>query len=293
MKAPRLKRPELMGSGNELLHELRERHLLLPIAGLVAALAAVPFLLGGSSSEEPGVPMAPIVSSADGAQELEPAVLLDQPGVRNYRDRLDALRKQNPFEQKFSIDPESDTIAVTGGATGDPSVSLEGDAPSGAASPSPAPSTASVSSSTPSTAPPPSEPAAPASASNGAANGAVKAPKPEIRYYAGRIDVKMGPVGSLKIHENVRYLEFLPSAKEPVVTFVGLSHDGEKAVFAVSREVTETDGEGSCAPKRPAPCQFVRLAQGEERTFAYGDDGPVYRMKLLDARIVRVPKLGN
>ena len=51
-----------------------------------------------------------------------------------------------------------------------------------------------------------------------------------------------------------------------MVAFLGLGEGGEKAVFSVSSDVVETDGEGSCAPKQPAPCQFLTLKIGEQRT---------------------------
>jgi len=113
-------------------------------------------------------------------------------------------------------------------------------------------------------------------------------PKPEIRFFAGRVDLTIGPLGKAKTIENVRYLDFLPNDKAPVVAFIGLGEGAKKAVFSVSRDVAETAGEGSCAPKKPSPCQFLTLRIGEQRTFKYAD-GKTYRLKLLDTHVVRVP----
>ena len=76
--------------------------------------------------------------------------------------------------------------------------------------------------------------------------------------------------------DGVRYLDFLPNDKRPVVAFLGLGEGGEQAVFSISSDVVESDGEGSCAPKLPAPCQFLTLKIGEQRTFNFvdGDDLP-------------------
>ena len=83
-------------------------------------------------------------------------------------------------------------------------------------------------------------------------------------------------------------LDFLPNDKAPVVAFIGLREGAERALFSVSSDVAETKGDGSCAPKKPAPCQFLTLEVGDERRFKFAD-GRTYRLKLLATHVVRIP----
>jgi hypothetical protein len=212
-------------------------------------------------------------------------VLAEQIGVRNYRKRLAALKKKNPFDQKFALPSPSeaadgaattDTSGATGGATTsapsvgtsatEPPISNTEDAPLGTGG-------SDSSTSPPTTSPTP-------------------APQPEIRFYAGRVDVTVGPLGDAKTMKDVRHLDFLPNDKRPVVAFIGLGEGGEKAVFSVSSDVVESDGDGTCAPKKPQPCQFLTLRVGEQRTLRYVD-GETFRLKLLETHIVRIPDPRN
>jgi hypothetical protein len=113
--------------------------------------------------------------------------------------------------------------------------------------------------------------------------------KPETRFYASRIDVTVGPVGKAKEIDSVKQLDFLPDSKTPVVAYLGLVDDNQ-ALFSVNPGVAETQGEGDCAPRGNA-CMYLSLKVGKEQRFVYGDaeDAKIYRLKLLDARIVRIP----
>jgi hypothetical protein len=272
---------------SDLYRDLRDRRLLLPVAALLVAIVAVPVMLKSASDAAPP-PAAPASADEDGTA-VAPAVLVEDAGVRDYRKRLDELKETNPFEQKYALPtPESVALEGQGGAsdvsaaaagTGGSSSSLESTADGGLDAASAGSS--SVTTDTTVTEPgggevetSPTEEAEP--------------PKAEVRFYAGRIDVTVGELGDAKRVDGVRYLELLPSKSRPVVAFLGLAPGGESAVFSVARDVVETDGEGSCAPKQPAPCQFVTLEAGEEQTFKYAD-GTTFRLRLLHTHIVRVP----
>ena len=76
------------------------------------------------------------------------------------------------------------------------------------------------------------------------------------------------------------------------VSFEGYVRDpwgGDRAIFSVSSEVDMGKGDGSCAPKKPDPCQFLTLKIGDERYMKYGLEGKSYRLKLLDTEVVRIP----
>jgi hypothetical protein len=274
---------------SDLYRDLRDRHLLLPVAAVLVAIVAVPVLLKSDSSAAPAPPPA-AAGIPEEATAVAPAVLVDDAGVRDYRKRLAQLKATNPFEQKFEL-PTPDSVALQGSGGG-----TEGDvSPSGAGggSGSSVETTvtdtladadaagASVTTDTTVTEPDGAE-------VNTETTEETKPPKPEVRFYAGRIDVTVGELGNAKRVDGVRYLDLLPSENKPVAAFLGLAEGGERAVFLLSRDVVETDGDGSCAPKKPAPCQYVTLQEGDEQTFKYAD-GTTYRLRLLKTHIVHVP----
>jgi hypothetical protein len=285
----RFSTPEIV---NGLYRDLRDRRLLIPIVALAVALVAVPVLLS-SSGESSSPPPSTATVVSDDAAAVEPAVLAEQTGIRSYRKRLAALKAKNPFKQKFAL-PTPGSVELA----------PEGEAPSSAASASsissatgPTPDTGAITDAAQSVTDTITEPTSSTPASGGGDDSTssqqVEEPKPQIRFFAGRVDVKLGQHGETKDYQDVRRLDFLPNEKDPLVVFLGLTEDGTRAIFSLSSEITETSGEGSCAPKKPSPCQFLRLKAGEERQLTVGGDGTTeavnYRLKLLETHIVRVP----
>jgi hypothetical protein len=266
----KLQPPQLL---NDLYRDLRDRRMLYPVIALIVAIIAVPMLLGGS--DVPPAPPAPVVTSDDGTA-VESAVLVGEPGIRNYTERLAALKSKNPFEQKFQL-PEAADSAGAEIVDGGTAATDSGATPVAAGDPAASSSSTDTAPATPtdpstSTAPVDTEPA-----------------PPEIRFYAGRVDVAIGPLGKGKTYEDVRYLNFLPDDKAPLVAFIGLAEGGDRAIFSVSSEVDMGKGDGSCAPKKPDPCQFLTMKIGDERYMKYGLEGEPYRLKLLDTEVVRIP----
>ena len=273
---------------NDLYRDLKDRRLLLPVAALAVAIVAVPMFIGGGSEPSQPPPAAVPVDSDSAA--VEPAVLTSDPGVREYRKRLATLKETNPFVQKFALpDPEQVALQTTGGGA-EADVTSSGGAGGSASSvettvsesvADAAGAGAAVTTDTTVTEPDGAE-------VDAQTTEETKPPKPEARFYAGRIDVTIGQLGDAKRVDGVRYLDLLPSENNPVVAFLGLAKGGEGAVFSVSRDVVETEGDGGCAPKKPAACQYVTLHEGDQQTFKYAD-GTTYRLRLLKTHIVRVP----
>jgi hypothetical protein len=276
--SPKIETPQVV---SDLYRDLRDRRLLIPVLALLIALVAVPVALSSGSDEPVHVPE---VAAAETESAVEPAVLAEQSGVRNYRKRLAALKRRNPFAQKFKL-PTKSSVAIEETASGDVTASS---APSSSTSSTAAGTSAATGPTTAALDPIPQS-SSPPDTSTATTGQASPQPKPEPRFYAGRVDVKVGPIGDTKDLERVRYLEFLPSDESPVVAFLGLDEGGDKAIFSVSRDVTATEGEGSCAPNESDPCQFLTLKVGEERRLTYGAEGTVFRLKLLETHIVRVP----
>ena len=67
------------------------------------------------------------------------------------------------------------------------------------------------------------------------------------------IDVTIGPLGEGKTYDGVRYLDFLPNDKRPVVAFLGLGEGGEPAVFSISSDVVGERRRGLLRPEARPP----------------------------------------
>lgn len=273
-----------------LYRDLDERHLLLPAIALLVAIVAVPMLLG-SSAEPTTPPAAPALTDAD-ATAVQSAVLVSDPGVRDYTKRLEALKKKNPFVQQFA-DPEeiatldetasalssgTDTgTATTGATSAETGASVPG---SGAEAPTNLPPSGGIDTTTDPTVEHPVEPEV----------------TTETKFYAPRVDVTFGPLGDAEQVDGIRYFDFLPDEDTPVVAFLGLGDSSDTAVFAVSNEVTETSGQGTCAPEEVDGCDLLFLKIGQQRLLkvdtvdgdGYGES-ITYRLKVLDTRFTRVP----
>jgi hypothetical protein len=267
---------------NDVYRDLRDRRLLLPALVLIIALIAVPIVL-----RKPAEPVAapPVAAPTSDTSAVTSAVLVDSSvDVRNYKKRLAKLKSKNPFTQHFGI--------ATGGGTG-------GSADTSTSTGSTSTSTGSTSTDTSSTTPPAS---GGGSTSTDVSSGTPTATtpdtttpsaptqptQPEIRFFAGRVDVTVGPIGKGKDLDNVKYLTFLPDDSAPIAAFVGLTGSGrsESAVFAITSQSAVLDGDGTCAPHKPDPCQFLTLKPGEQRYIRYNDK--TYRLKVRDTHIVEV-----
>ena len=275
---------------NDVYRDLRDRRLLLPAAALIVALIAVPLLLRKPAEPAPAVP--PIAAVAD-SSEVTSAVLVDNSvDVRNYRKRLAKLKSKNPFTQHFGVQ-HSPNVASNGGLSSDNTAAPPVANPNGTSSTTPPPTSGGGSTST--SAPPPvanpngTPSTTPDTTTPDTSGGSsdTQAP-PEIRFVAGRVDVTVGPIGEGKDIDNVKYLTFLPNDKDPIAAFVGLTTSGEnaRAVFALSSLAEVGDGDGTCAPHKPAPCQFLTLKPGEERYIKYNDK--TYRLKVRDTSVVNI-----
>ena len=275
----------------DLLRDLRDRRLLLPAVALLVALIAVPLFLSSSSSPAPAPPGPSGGASAAKATAAEAAVLTEQLGVTNYRKRLEQFKTKNPFRQQFALPEITDKLeqssvsstASTGVTSGAGLTPESG----GSISASPAVSTSSPGSTPSSSAEPTTTTLTSPSSHDGHPHHNTETTITKL--IQRRIDVKVGPEGSLEKREGVRQLTFLPSAQTPVVAFLGASEDGKKALFVVSTDVAAVNGDGVCLSTTPS-CQFVALRKDEAETFDYTPDAVTYKLKLLAIRDVVIKK---
>ena len=264
---------------NDLYLDLRDKRLLPVVVLLLVVLVAIPFLLGGES--EPAIPPSDTVlgsaaaNDADSAAELTPFVTADVPGIREFDQRLDDFKRRNPFKQQLTSAPKSaqkalDQLEDAVGKAGDAAAKAAGGDTSTSTSGSPSSTSPSSSSST---------------SSSSSGSGSTTEPA-QVILFSWEIDVKVGPVGDAKKEKGVKPREFLPGNKRPVVQFVQGDFDATEAVFAVSRRVESTEGDGKCRPNR-RECEFLLLKTGEEHRFFYGPERRDYRLKLLDVRLTK------
>jgi hypothetical protein len=260
---PSVKMPPFV---TDTVRDLRDRRLIIPAIALIAAIVAVPMLL--RSDPEPA-PAAIPVSLPDGAEQVVPAVLTEQPvGVRDYRERLDELKSKNPFKQRFQLSPEE--VSEASALIETPTASTGADPSTTSSSPTTIdPSVPSTGGATEPTATAPSDP--------------VDASSQEILILAPRIDLRLGKLGQMKTRKDVRLGDILPSREKPIVSLVAVTDDLKEASFIVSSGVQATRGEGTCSPSR-AQCEFLTLKEGEVQKFEYGPQGTVHRLVVTDIR---------
>jgi hypothetical protein len=281
-----VKRPELKGPDikvpavvENLYRDLRDRNLLPIAALLVVAIIAVPIVLSASSDTTPSeAPSAEIVP-AD-APEAQAVVLAENPGLRNYQQRLEELKAKNPFAQQFQFSGLSHTTVESD--SGDTVTSS-----SGVPTSSGSVDVGSSGSSTVSSGSTPSSEPTPTVDTDTTSETTVEQAKP--KFYTWKLDVRYGTPGDLKKRDNVKVLDLL----SPVGVFMGASFDAEKAYFFLSSDVASASGEGHCLPT-PNDCQFLSLEEGQSADLVYQSvDVPApttYTLALDDIKVVKTKK---
>ena len=69
---------------------------------------------------------------------------------------------------------------------------------------------------------------------------------------------------------DIERLDPLPSADEPLLVYMGLTEDGQSAVFMLDASVT-VEGDGRCRPN-PDDCQTLELDTGETQFIEVTDE---------------------
>lgn len=242
----------------DLYRDLRDRRLLPLVVVLVMGMAVVPIALS-SSSESPAPPLAPPSPVAAKSNAPNEEIVVSDPGVRDYKRRLDGDSPVDPFVQKFlSPSPAAAAAAAAGGGSEVASADIGSlDA---------------------------------TSTTTGTTGGATSTPQTvqtEVRtdnkvvFY--RLKVRSGPLGGeMNTKSGVGPSAQLPNASVPALVFLGANFNGDleaqRAYFLVSNGVSSISGDGVCG--LGDPCQLVSVRPGEYVDLVW-TDGLTYRVKLL------------
>lgn len=272
LKVPRVVR--------DVYQDLRDRRLLPLVALVLVAIVAVPFLLSGSSDENEA-PLAPIAPEAAQTSSIE--VVKATPGLREPDERLAGRSAKDPFQQHFvgsAVSPEP----VTGGTTTTPVTGGEGDSGSsgGVAEPAPAPAPSDPSSGG-------GGPPADTGGDTGPPSGGGAKPGDLVFYtYAAKLTIvkiettESGKKVVSEPEERDRVLPstVLPSPKQQVATYMGISPKTGKPLLLVSTDVTEIFTDAKCASGTDT-CQLLEVEPTFPVTFGYGENGVRYKINIL------------
>jgi hypothetical protein len=223
-----------------VLHDLVEKRLWPVAIALVAALVAVPMVLGGSSSGtgDPAADVAAVTASNGLANHRDVArgkvISLGEQAAGKV-ERSSGKKIRDPFVQHHQPKPVKLKITEA-----------------------PAPAAATGGASTPGTTTGDTTPTAP--------TVPVTTKKPEstsVDTY--RVKLTFGEVGAMKSYDNVARLTPLPSSDNPFFVYLGLADDQKSAIFLINADA-EPNGDGSCKPSRE-DCQQIVLRAGDTEFF--------------------------
>lgn len=223
-----------------VLSDLIEKRLWPVAIALVAALVAVPIVLGGNSESSTGASATADVSTTNGlANHRDVAraevVSLEEQAAGKVQ-RTGSLK--NPFVQHHQPKPAS-TVAAAVSTTTKIADALGGSSKTGG--------TGDKSVTTkPVTKPTTKKPATTS----------------DDTY---RVKLTFGETGAEKTYDNVARLTPLPSSDSPFFVYLGLSEDRKSAVFLVDADAVP-NGDGTCKPS-PTECEQVELQAGDVEFF--------------------------
>jgi hypothetical protein len=295
LKMPDMKVPPFLA---DVYYDLRDRRLLPVVALVVVAIAAVPFLMGGSDTSLPAE--TPEQAAESARLEIEDgstlAVVESKPGLRDYRKRLKGRTRTDPFKQRYTGVPatsqlestEASAVADVGGG----SSSVSATETEGSVTEVEEPSSSTGTGTAPAS---PGDGSGGGGAGGGESNGespSSNADRDGMRFFGFRPDVRFGVAGSgdLNLYEDLSLGSLLPK-KKPLLVFIGVSESGERAAFDVSPEVTLVRGNGACIGGMQS-CRLLFLREGEAVNLLTEMPGRTFRLKVesIDFVEVDVPK---
>jgi hypothetical protein len=266
----------------DLYQDLRDRRLL-PLVGLILiAILAVPFLLSEGGAENEEAPLAPVAPQVPaGASAI--AVVKAAPGLREPNKRLSGRRAKDPFKQHFVGSAVSSETVVPGATVTGGESSDGGSSGSTKVTTAPAPSEAPLGGGDPHG----QSGDNPGSSAGGAGAGSGSGKLVTFTYAATLKIVKTETteegkkvVSEPEERDRVLPSTVLPSPKQQVVTYMGLSPKTRTPLLLVSTDVTAIFGEGKCASGTDV-CQLLEVDPTFPETFVYGENDVRYKINIL------------
>jgi hypothetical protein len=246
----------------DIIYDLRSSGLLPVVILLLVAIVAVPALISrGNHDGSSAASLQPTAGTV--APEAERAVVSYDPGIRDYKKRLNDLSPKDPFRQQFAHSAATashlNSTVTTPTQTGSSATATTGSTTRGGTG---------------------------TSTGGGGSSSKKKTKKTVSSTY--QVDVLAGDVSStLTPFKNVASMTALPSPSTPAVLYFGLSSDHKQALFLVSNRVASLNGPGTCVPA-PDDCALLTIAPGQSEDLLYTQDGKTYR--IVVARIKRFTK---
>lgn len=249
-----------------IVADLREKRLWPVAAALCAALVAVPVLLAKTT------PAAPVSALPQAAPAASPATAVAAVSVDSAvtHSRLIGAAHDPFIQQKPPAAPATTTKTLSTAST---SAASKTNSTNRGTSTSSTRTTTGTATATPTT----------------------TAPKPSVAYFVYSVDILFGKSGSHgRTYRDVARLTPFPSAKAPVLVFLGVKTDGKTLVFLVSSFASPT-GDGSCAPSK-GHCNFLDLKAGQpELLLVRNANGSlsVDQLEVAAIRLTSTPSLEN
>lgn len=264
---PELKMPKFKGGEtkvppflSDLYYDIRDRRLLPVILLILVAIVAAPILLKDEPEAAPPVP-SPATKNPGSEQTAAKTltVVKSAPGLRDYKVRLRRHQAANPFKQQHTGPVLKGSELNETSTTTTTTESSEGGSSGGSGSPS-----------------------------SGGGGATVK--PGQLTFFTFAVNVRISkartkPDGSVEQsqpedREKVIAPKPLPSAKEPVVTYMGIGNKNHLPLFLVSENVSAVFGEADCISGTDH-CQLIELEPGLPEIFEYGENHVRYKINVL------------
>ena len=220
------------------ISDLREQRLWPVLAVLLVAIVAVPVLLSKSSSPQPVAALPPVAAGV--GPNVPTVTVAAAPSAVAPKGS-----SHDPFvQQKLPAAPATTTASTTSPGTAATS------APAASSVPVSTTSASKPASSTPVSTTTPTQVSTPAGSST------------QVTYFTYAVDLAFGSVGSTAPkYRNVERLSPFPSAKNPILVFLGVQSDRKTVVFLVS-SLAAPAGQGKCTPSA-RQCEFLSMTAGQ------------------------------
>jgi hypothetical protein len=239
-----------------VITDLVEKRLWPVAVALVAALVAVPILLGGKS--EATTPPAAVASASSATPSPTTAaqvVSLEQQAAGKTANEASVRDPFVQHHQAHATDAEIRTsvhqAAVQLVAALKP-VRKAATTSSTSSSSSSSSSTGGSTTTTPST-----------GTTTTPSTGTTTPAKKSVTTYS--VDLSFGESGAEKKYNNIARLTPLPSSDSPFFVYMGLSADQKSAIFLINGDVVPS-GDGHCTPSAQ-DCQQISLTKGDTEFF--------------------------